>query len=154
MKQGSTTFLKAVVSLIGLAVLAVCIFALPVGIRESGTSGYGPIFIGMYVTALPFFFALYQTMKLLGYIDKNNAFSELSVEALKNIKICAIIISALFGAAMPYIFVVAENDDAPGVVVMGLVIVLASLAVATFAAVLQRLLREALDLKTENELTV
>ena len=41
------------------------------------------VFINLYATAIPYYFALYQTFKLLNYIDKNNAFSELSVQALK-----------------------------------------------------------------------
>ena len=41
------------------------------------------VFINLYATAIPYYFALYQTFRLLNYIDKNNAFSELSVKALK-----------------------------------------------------------------------
>ncbi|MDM5326781.1 helix-turn-helix domain-containing protein [Neobacillus sp. CF12] len=40
----------------------------------------------MYVSAIPFYFALYQAFTLLSYIDKNKAFSEISVKALKKIK--------------------------------------------------------------------
>ena len=84
MKQGSTMFLRGVVWLIGLVVLALCIIALPIGIRgDEGGDGYGPIFWGMYATAVPFFIALYQTLRLLHYIDTNKAFSVLSIKALK-----------------------------------------------------------------------
>ncbi|MDF2545103.1 MAG: hypothetical protein K0R93_2658, partial [Anaerosolibacter sp.] len=86
MKQVSTLFLKVVVFLIAIPVLALCIFWVP------GFVNYlpYPILIGVYATAISYFFALYQTLKLLSYIDKNKAFSELSVKALKNIKYCAI----------------------------------------------------------------
>ena len=154
MKQVSTLFLKAVVVIIGLLVLAVCIFVLPAGITSDKTGYYAPILIGLYIPAIPFFFALYQTMKLLGNIDTNKAFSELSVRILKNIKYCAIIISALFTAGMPYIYYAAERDDAPGVILIGLIIIGASTVIATFAAVLQRLLQDALEIKSENDLTV
>lgn len=115
---------------------------------------YRPILIGLYIPAIPFFFALYHGLKLLGYIDTNKAFSELSVKSLKNIKFCAIMISALFAAGMPYIFYAAQSDDAPGVAAIGFIIVFASVVIATFAAVLQKLLQDALDIKAENELTV
>ena len=59
------------------------------------------VFINLYATALPYYFALYQTFKLLNYIDKNNAFSELSVQALKNIKYSALAISVLYVLGMP-----------------------------------------------------
>ena len=156
MKPRSTLFLKGVIVLIGMVVLGVCLFALPPLIKSelTGDFDYGFIFLGLYVTAIPFFFALYQAIKLLGYIDKNNAFSELSVKALKNIKYSAITISVLFAAGMPYIFYVADRDDAPGLAALGFVIIFASIVIATFAAVLQKILKDALDIKSENDLVV
>jgi hypothetical protein len=97
---------------------------------------------------------LVQAFKLLSYIDKNQAFSELSVKALKNIKICALTVSGLYLVILPFVFLVADLDDAPGLVIIGMVPVFASLVIAVFAAVLQRLLKEAIDIKSENDLTV
>ena len=154
MKQGSTLFLRLAVALIGAAVLAICIFALPQGIASDNTGGYRPILLGLYVPAIPFFFALYQTLKLLHYIDEGTAFSALSVKALKNIKHCAILIGLLFSVSLPYIYLVADADDAPGVFAIGLVIPFASFVIAVFAAVLQRLLQSAINIKSENDLTV
>jgi len=155
MKQISTLFLKLVISLIGLTVLALCIFLLVATISSGEARDYLPILLGiMYIAAIPFFFALYQTLKLLIYIDKSKAFSDLSVKALKNIKYCAIVISALYAAGMPYLVYVADKDDAPGLTALGFIIIIASIVIATFAAVLQKLLQEALDIKSENDLTV
>lgn len=156
MKRGSTIFLRAVVIAIGLIVLALCVFALPRLIMSEleGDFDYGPIFAGMYLPAIPFFFALYQALKLLSYIDKNEAFTEPSVKALKRIKYCGFIISGLYAAGMPYIFYVADRDDAPGVAALGFVIIGASFVVATAAALFQRLFQNAVDIKSENDLTV
>ena len=154
MKRGSTLFLKGVVVLIGVSILALCIFALPPAISSEEAGMYRPLLLGMYVPAIPFFMALYQTLILLSYIDKNKAFSDLSVKALKNIKYCAFTISALYTAGMPYIFYVASEDGAPGVAALGFVIIFASIVIATFAAVLQKLLQNAIDIKSENDLTV
>ena len=92
MKRGSTLFLRIAVILIGIPVLALCIFVVP-EIAEFIAELYPDhtylrylVFIDLYATAIPFYFALYQAYKLLGYIDKNKAFSELSVRVLKNIK--------------------------------------------------------------------
>ena len=49
---------------------------------------------------------------------------------------------------------IAQWDDAPGLALIDLVIIGASMVIAVFAAVLQRLLQEAIDIKTENDLTV
>lgn len=154
MKRGSTLFLRGAIVLIGLIVLALCIFALPFGITLDNTGYYRPILLGLYVPAIPFFFALYQSLKLLNYIDNNEAFSLLSVTAFKYIKYCAVVIGVLFMAGMPYIFQVADADDAPGVVLIGLVIAGASFVIATFSALLQKLVQNAVDIKSENDLTV
>ena len=154
MKRSSTLFLKGFVLLLGAVVLILCVFVLPPTIGTIEAGGYDPILLGMYMPAIPFFIALYQTLKLLSYIDKGRAFSDLSVRALKNIKYCAITISGLYAAGMPYIFYVADKDDAPGVVALGSVIIFASIVIAVFAAVLQKLLQDALDIKSENDLTV
>ena len=154
MKDISTLFLRSVIFGIALIVLAICIFALPAGILHDNTGMYRLILLGLYIPAVPFFFALYQALKLLGYIDAGKAFSGLSVRALKTITRCAVAIAAVFSAGMPYIYVVADRDDAPGVVAIGLVIIAASVVVAVFAAVLKKLLQSAIALKAENDLTV
>ncbi len=150
MKQVSTLFLKVVVFLLAFPVLALCIFWVP------GFVNYLPylILIGVYTTAISYCFALYQTLKLLSYIDKNKAFSELSVKALKNIKYCANTISIIYAVLIPFLFPIADVDDAPGLVGFPIIIIFASVVIAVFAAVLQRLLQDAIDIKSENDLTV
>lgn len=78
----------------------------------------------------------------------------MSVQVLKKIKYCAIIISCLYVVGMPLFYLMAEKDDAPGIIVIGLIIIFASMVIAVFAAVLQKLLKEAIDIKSENDLTV
>lgn len=84
------------------------------------------VFIDLYAAAIPFYFALYQAYKLIGYIDKNKAFSELSVRVLKIIKYCATIISSLFVVGMPLFYLIAEKDDAPGIILIGMALIFAS----------------------------
>ncbi|ASS95736.1 DUF2975 domain-containing protein [Peribacillus simplex] len=160
MKLGTTLFLKIAVILIGIPVLALCIFVVP-EIANFAAELYPDmtylkylILIDLYASAIPFYFALYQAFKLLSYIDKNKAFSELSVRALKTIKNCAITISVLYVVGMPLFYLMAEMDDAPGIILIGMVVIFASMVIAVFAAVLQRLLQEAIDIKSENDLIV
>lgn len=156
MKRGSTNVLRAAIAVIGLIVAGICVIGLPQLIRSElqGDFDYGPIFLGLYVTVVPFFIALYQATKLLGYIDRNKAFSVGAIGTLKKIKYCALIICGLFAVGMPYVFYVADRDDAPGVAAMGFVIIGASFVIATFAGVLQKLIQNAVDIKSENDLTV
>lgn len=160
MKRGSTLFLKIAVILLGIPILALCIFGLPILAKDAAESNsefayvlYSIVII-MYVSAIPFYGALYQAFKLLNYIDQNKAFSKTSVKALKNIKYCAITISSLYVAGMPFFYIFAELDDAPGVILVGMLFIFAPMVIAVFAAVLQRLLQEAIHIKSENDLTV
>jgi len=156
MKRGSTLVLRAVVWLMGLVVLGICLIALPPAIHTElqGDFDYAPLLLGLYFPAIPFFVALKQTLKLIGYIDHNQAFTPQSVIALKLIKYCAYIISGLFAAGMPYIFYLADRDDAPGLAAIGFIIIGASFVIGTAAAVFQQLVQHAADLKMENDLTV
>ncbi|GKS11379.1 membrane protein [Paenibacillus chitinolyticus] len=158
-KRGSTNFLKVIIFLAGIAVLALCIFLVP-NVANFASELYPNIasmkylvFILMYGAAIPFYFALYQAFNLLRYIDKSKSFSQISVNALKNIKHCAITISSLYVLGMPLIHFIAKKVDPP-IGLLGLIIIFSSLVVAFFAAVLQRLLQEAIIIKSENDLTV
>ncbi|PSL40211.1 Protein of unknown function (DUF2975) [Planomicrobium soli] len=155
-----TLFLKVVIILMAIPVLAVCIFVVPP--LSSFVAEIIPewaflqyvFLIAMYATAIAYFLALYQALKLLGYIDRNIAFSERSVKALKNIKYCAITITALYILCLPIILYVAQVDDAPGLGGLGMIITFGAIVIAVFAAVLQKLLQNAIDIKSENDLTV
>ncbi|WP_138496325.1 DUF2975 domain-containing protein [Paenibacillus pinistramenti] len=155
-----TLFLKTVVLLLAIPVLAGCIFLLPWIAKDisAGDWEYAyllyPILVVMYVSVIPFFIALYQAFRLLGFIDKDKAFSELSVKALRLIKFCAVAISILYLASMPFFYLIGDKDDAPGVIVIGMVLTFAPIVIAVFAAVLQQLLQNAIDIKAENDLTV
>jgi hypothetical protein len=110
---------------------------------------------GLYFTALPFLFALYQAMKLLGYIDSNQAFSKLSVAALKKIRSSAFITLAVCTlGGLPFFYYWANVDDAPGLIIIGLAMDGGAFISAVFASVLKRLLQDAIEVKSENDLTI
>jgi hypothetical protein len=155
-KRSSTLLLRGAIFLIGLAVLAICIFILPpfIGAELTGDFDYGFILLGLYVTTVPFFFGLYQALQLLRYIDSGKAFSSVSVTALKRIKYCAFGIAGVYTASLPYVFHLADMDDAPGMFAVWLVVTFAAFVITVSVAILQRLLQDAVDIQSENELTV
>ena len=163
MKRGSTIFLKVVIVLIGIVTLAVMIrFPLTEGraVNLDLFSIYSdPFIIYGYLASIPFFVALYQAFKLLGYIGQNKVFSLNSVKALRTIKYCAIALSILIVMAAIYIrlsFSVKSvtDDDPAGFIAVALVATFISVVIATAAAVFEKLLQSAVDIKSENDLTV
>lgn len=113
-----------------------------------------PIMLLLGSALVPFFGALYQAMKLLRYIDTNQAFSMLAVDALRKIKYCGFMVGGIFILLLPFAFVVAELDDAPGLIIITTAIAGAPLAIAVFVALLEKLLESAIAIKNENDLTV
>lgn len=160
MKRGSTLFLKIVLLLISIGALAIMIRFPQIEGRATNLDLISiykdPFIIYIYIASIPFFIALYQAFKLLGYIDKNKIFSQVSVNAVRNIKFCGVSIVAFIVGAEAYLFIVerSKSDDMAGGVMMGLFIIFVSVIIATAAAVFQKLLQNAVDIKSENDLTV
>lgn len=162
MNRASTLFLKFVLCAIALGALAICIFVLPALAADDAARhpelAYQqyPFLAYAYILCITFLFALYQGFKLLTYADANNVFSEASVRALRNIKFCAIIVCTMIVAGVGTLLIMAagKDEDMTGIVMMGLIITVVSIVGASFVAVLQRHVQKAIELKSENDLTV
>ena len=160
MKKSSTVFLQIVIVLIGIVALAIMIrFPLTEG-RATNldlVSIYAdPFLVYGYLASIAFFVALYQAFKLLGYIGQNKVFSLNSVKALRTIKYCAMILIGFIVGAEAYFNIVqrGKGEDIAGGVAIGLVMIFLSVVIATAAAVFERLLQSAVEIKSENDLTV
>lgn len=153
MNKPSTLFLKIVLFAIGALTLVFCIPTLRFVLSPQNVD-YLPHLLALYLSVIPFITVLYQAIKLLNFIDQNKAFSTLSVKALKNIKYCAIIFASVYLIVLPYAYYKGDMDDAPGPIAIGLVLIFGAVVAATFAAVLEKLVKNGVEIKSENDLTV
>ena len=159
-KRGSTIFLQVVLVLVGIGALTFLLWEPHLEGRNAHATVFeiyfkDPFLAYAYLGSIAFFMALFQAFRLLGYIGQNKVFSLHSVRALRTIKYCAIILAAMVGAAVAYLFIaVRGKDDIAGGVAMGVFITFVSSVIAAAAAVFERLLQNAVDLKSENDLTV
>lgn len=158
MKKVSTLFLKLVICFIGIGAIVLLIWLPQLEGRAANLDLISiykdPLIIYTYIGSIPFFVALYQVFNLLGYADDNKVFSQLSVKAVSNIKYCAIAFSGFIVLGLLYIRFFVKGEDPAGVTALGMLITFACIVIATAAAVFQRLLQSAIDLKSENDLTV
>lgn len=159
-KRGATLILKVTLFIMGIAVILLSIFAFP-SLYKGGSLEFPEaskavllIVIGLYATTVPFFIALWHAFKFLSYIDRNQTFTLSSVQALKKIKYCAIVIGILYMGGLPALLPIAEADDAPGLLIFGFLFACIPIVVAIFTEVLERLLKNAIEIKSENDLTV
>jgi hypothetical protein len=74
---------------------------------------------------------------------------------MRTIKYCAMTLVAFIAGAEAYFFMVQRGkEDIAGGVMMGVVMIFVSVVVATAAAVFEKSLQSAVDMKSENDLTV
>ena len=159
MKKSSTIFLQIVIVLIGIGALAVILWEPHIEGRNVHATLFqiyfnDPFLAYAYTASICFFAALWEAYKLLGCIRRNEVFSERSVRALRIIKYCAISLVGFIVPAEAYLFIVRPGDDIAGGVFMGLLIIFISGVVSITSAVFERLLQNAVDMKSENDLTV
>jgi len=160
MKRGSTIFLQVVILLIGVGVFAFLLWEPQLEGRNVNATQFeiyfnDPFLAYIYLAFVPFFVGLYQAFKMLGFVRRDEVFSPRAVRALAIIKYCAITVAVFIVGAEAYIFIfVRGTDDVAGGVMMGLFIIVVSAIVATAAAVFERILQNAVDIKSENDLTV
>ncbi len=160
MKKSSTLFLQTVIILIGLGVLTLLLWEPHHEGRNVDTTLFAiyfkdPFLAYVYLSSIPFFVGLYQAFKILGYAQQNNIFSQVAVNALRTIKYCAFITAGAIVAADIYLMIAANADDDPaGAVMLGIVATFAAIVVGTAVAVFERILQSAVDIKSENDLTV
>lgn len=157
MKRFSIVFLKFVLIAVALILVLVAVVLAPDvwrGMIERSWL-YGLFGICYLPAILLFIAALYQAYKLLGYIDSQKAFSQLAVQVLKWIKRQTALVTVLmYIGLLPLAYMIADDGDAPGLIIMAFFMSSAPLVIAIFAYVLQNLLQEAIRLKHENDLTV
>ncbi|HVZ11050.1 MAG TPA: DUF2975 domain-containing protein [Candidatus Paceibacterota bacterium] len=158
MKRSSTIFLQAVIVLIGIVALVLLLWEPHVeGVNANAAffEVYLDPFIALvYAGSIPFFVALFQAFKVVGYVGKNKVFSPAAVKALRTIKYCAVTIIGFVMAEEIVIMLNHSSDDAAGGIMMGVFIAFGSIVIAAAAAMFERILQNAVEMKSENELTV
>lgn len=158
MKRGSTLFLKVVLILIGVVTLAGLIWFPQTEGRATNLDLISiykdPLIIYIYIASVPFFVGLFQAFKLLNLIDANKAFTQDAVNTLKFMKYASLSLIGFIALAVLYIRFFVHGDDSAGPTALGIIISFGSIVIATAAAIFQRLLQNAVDIKSENDLTV
>jgi hypothetical protein len=159
MNRSTTIFLQVVIVALGIGALALLLWEPQIeGVNAHATNFHiyfqDPFLALVYAGSIPFFMALYQAFKVLGYARQNKVFSEAAVKALRTIKYCALAIIGFVVVEEFFIMLNHGSDDPAGGVFMGVLITFGSIVIATAAAMFERILQNAVDIKSENDLTV
>ena len=158
MKKSSTIFLQGIIVLIGMGALALLLWEPQVEGRNAHV-GFFQAYLHdsflafVYIASIAFFVALAQAFKVLDYVRQNKTFSREAVKALRTIRYCALVLIGF--VAVSVIFMIGgDREDRPGGLFMRILVTFPSIIVATAAAMSERILQNAVDIKSENDLTV
>ncbi|MFC4401594.1 DUF2975 domain-containing protein [Gracilibacillus xinjiangensis] len=128
-------FLKLGLVSVGLTILGLSIFALPKLASYSVTMypEYShlqyPVLFGIYLTTLPFFYAIIQSWQLLNNVSNDRSFSSASIRSLVKIKYCALLIIAIYTVGMAVLL--AYNALHPGIALVGIAIIFTTLIIVS-----------------------
>ena len=145
MQKINSILLSFVTIFIGLIVLLLSIFVLPhlatetVRIHPEVDYLKYPVLLGMYATAIPFFYAIYETFHMIRIVERETLFSQGVLNGLNRIKFCAMTIITLY--VLGFMLLNFTNALPPLIAIIGLVIILITILVAVGAAYFRTLLR-------------
>lgn len=103
-----------------------------------------PFLAYVYVGSTPFFIALHRAFTLFGHVRRSGAFSQVTVDALRTIKHCALALIGFVAGASVFIVIYGDKEDRPAGVFMSALVTLAAVIIATAAAMFARNLQVAL----------
>lgn len=119
---------------------------------------FWPFLLNTWVLSIPIFIALYESLKILAHVDQNTTFTKLTIRSVQKIKMCAVIFGSMIIASGMTILIIGQkmdpSEDFAPIVTITFIFTFMASVVATFANVIEKVLKEALDMKSENELTI
>jgi len=160
MKKSSTIILQIVTILIGISALAFMLWEPQLEGRNVNATLFEIYFKDaflacVYIASIPFFVAVYKIFKVLGYAGQNKVFSEPAVRALRTIKYCTTALVGFVVAGEAYLFIVQRGkDDIAGGVFMGLLLIFVFGVITIVSAMFEKNVQNAVDIKSQNDLTV
>src|SRR6188474_1164437 len=147
MKRGPSVFLRVVLVLFGIGAVVFLLWEPHIEGRNAHATLFevyfkDPFLAYAYIASIPFFVALYQAFKVLGYAGQNQVFSQEAVKALRTIKYCALVLIG-FVAVSVLFMISGDREDRPAGVFMRILISFPAIVVATLAALFERILQNA-----------
>lgn len=154
---------KAAIYLLGLALLTILVVLLPELAREEAVGKVNPppaypYLIGAWILVSPIFAALYQAHRLVSAVSRHQAFSLQSIKALQIIKRSTLVFNILLILGVTAVIFFAKqvnpSEDVTPLITLGSLAIFTASIIAIFLAVLEKLLKEAIELQKDQELTI
>lgn len=148
-KSSSALFLQVVIVLVGIGTLGLMLWEPHLEGRNAHATTFeiyfnDPFLAYVYVGSIPFFVAVYQAFGLFGHVRRHGIFSQVTLDALRVIKRCAMVIVGFVAGAAIFIVMFGDGEDRPAGIFMCVLVVFAASVIAIAAAMWARNLLTAL----------
>lgn len=153
-----TTLLKLVTAILDLFiaffVYALCWGTISSIVEDSVFSLQLMSSIFLFIGALIAFGISFYLFKIFRLMDRQQFFTQVSLHAVKMIRNLFVVeFFALLGI-MPFVYYSADQGDSPGMIIIVGAIVFLPLAISAFISAMEQILIKAINMKTENDLTI
>ena len=143
MKSSVALFFQGVIVLIGIGTLGLMLWEPHLEGRNAHATTFeiyfkDPFLAYVYVGSIPYFVALHRTFGLFGYVRRNGTFSQVTVNSLRVIKYCAMILIGFVAGAAAIIILFGDGEDRPGGIFMCVLVTFAASVILTVAAMFAR----------------
>jgi len=101
--------------------------------------GYS-VLLTAYLIFIPTLMILFHALRILRYLSTAPPVFPLITASLQSMKLSFYIVTALITCLFPVFFYIGQIDDAPGVIIIGIGLVLAPLTIGTLLSCIQQLL--------------
>ena len=150
MKRSSAFLIQVAIVLIGIATLAFMLWEPHIEGRNAHASTFevyfkDPFLAYVYVGSIPFFVALYRAFGLFGNVRHNGSFSQVTVDALRAVKRCAMVLLCFVAGGVVFILMSGDGEDRPAGIFMSFLFIFASTGIAIAAAMFARRLQDTLS---------
>jgi hypothetical protein len=155
LKTRSALFLQAAIVVIGAGALGFLLWEPHIEGRNVHATVFeiyfeDPFLAYVYAGSIPFFIALVQAFRMFGHVRATGSISQSSVNALRIIKRCAIVMIGFVAGGVVFIILFGDRDDRPAGVFMSFLVTCIAVAIAVAAATFERNLRDALRQSVDN----
>jgi len=156
MTKYSIRLLEVILLLIAIFILSLSVIDIVSLIKDPINPIYDhilyPIVIAIYVSTIFIYLAFYQTIQFIQLINHKLVFSNDSIYRLKKIKRYGLIFAALYVMALPFIYLLANADDAPGVIFVGITPLVGGFIVYLFTDILIKIIHQGISQKETSKL--
>ncbi|WP_040535840.1 DUF2975 domain-containing protein [Schleiferilactobacillus shenzhenensis] len=154
-----TWFLQACLGLVTLAAGGLCLLAFPTTPARLYQLYHNLVTAwiftgGAYGAAACYFYGAVQGSRLLTLITRDQAFTAPAIAYLQRLKWAMAGITMMLCFILPQVYVAAQAEDAPGLIIVAAAGIAVPFVLAVFLAILQRLWAIALAYKTANDVIV